>query len=130
MKSNVPPPKSRPSTSSSMKCPDCGIISPSTEAMVEHIKNPGNKCQLCAKHFMFESGLKHHMEREHNDRSFQCPYCPKSFTAQTIFEKHVQNHQTNDVQECEVCHVRLTGQMLARHMTHAHPPEEEGIFIL
>lgn len=98
------------STGGSMKCPDCGLVLPTASAIVDHLKNPENKCTECSQHFLFDTDLKKHLELDHADRrAFQCPYCPKTFSAQTIYEKHIDNHQKFDVHECDVCHEKLTG---------------------
>lgn len=115
-----PEQKAKPTT---MKCPDCGKMFANSTAMVEHLKNPQHKCDLCHTHFMLDMELKRHQELDHaSAKPYQCPFCSKAFSSQIVYEKHVENHQSYDVHQCEICQVKITGlNSLTQHMeTHSN----------
>ena len=48
------------------------------------------QCKLCAKKYISESGLKHHMI-SHQGKKFLCPVCDTKFTQKFSIKNHLKN---------------------------------------
>lgn len=117
------------------KCEFCGKTLGSSWSLNSHINtvhhealtgtpSPKFQCEVCKKHYLYESGLKLHYSSQHKEMGFDfsviCDICGRRISCKSKLKQHMRIHSGDRPYACTLCPRKFTTKdLLGSHMrTH------------